>query len=121
MEVKGWKTKIIFCTGIVRTFMKIITMSNSATLIQSRFDVRLPRAQKEVIELAATLSGFKSKSEFIVHTLFKEATSIVVKHTQIIASEKDQKLFFDAIINPPKPNKNLLKAAKNYNKLVAIK
>ena len=39
----------------------------------------------------------------------------------IIASEKDQKLFFDAIINPPKPNKNLLKAAKNYNKLVASK
>jgi uncharacterized protein (DUF1778 family) len=96
-------------------------MSNSATLTQTRFDVRLPREQKEVIELAATLSGFKSKSEFIVHTLLKEATSIVVKHTQIIASEKDQKLFFDAIINPPKPNKNLLKAAKNYNKLVAIK
>ena len=38
-----------------------------------------------------------------------------------VASKKDQKLFFDAIINPPKPNKNLLKAAKNYNKLVASK
>lgn len=96
-------------------------MSSSSTPSQTRFDVRLPRKQKEVIELAATLSGFKSKSEFIVHTLFKEATSIVSKHTQIIASEKDQKLFFDAIINPPKPNKNLLKAAKKYNKLVANK
>jgi uncharacterized protein (DUF1778 family) len=83
--------------------------------------VRLQKEQKAVIELAATLSGFKSKSEFIVHTLFKEATAIVVKHAQILASEKDQKLFFEAIINPPKPNKNLLKAAKNYNKLVANK
>lgn len=112
---------ILFCTEIIRTFVKIITMNNSATSTQTRFDVRLPKEQKEVIELAATLSGFKSKSEFIVHTLFKEATSIVVKHNQIIASEKDQKIFFEAIINPPKPNKNLLKAAKNYNKLVAGK
>ena len=96
-------------------------MSNSTTLSQTRFDVRLPKEQKEVIELAAALSGFKSKSEFIVHTLFKEAKSIVARHNQIIASEKDQKLFFDAIINPPKPNKNLLKAAKNYNKLVGNK
>ena len=96
-------------------------MSNSATLTQTRFDVRLPREQKEVIELAATISGFKSKSEFIVHTLLKKATLIVVKHNQIIALEKDQKQFFDAIINPPKPNKNLLKAAKDYKKLVASK
>ena len=112
---------IVLCTEVIRTFVKIITMSNSATLMQTRFDVRLPKEQKEVIELAATLSGFKSKSEFIVHTLFKEATSIIVKHTQIIASAKDQKVFFDAIVNPPKPNKNLLKAAKNYNKIVASK
>ena len=45
------------------------------------------------------------------------------EHEQFVFvdSEKDQKLFFDAIINPPKPHKNLLKAAKNYNKLVASK
>lgn len=96
-------------------------MHNPTILTQTRFDVRLPKEQKEVIELAAKLSGFKSKSEFIVHILFKEATSIIEKHTQILASEKDQKLFFDAIINPPKPNKNLRKAAKNYNKLVVSK
>lgn len=96
-------------------------MNNSTILTQTRFDVRLPKEQKEVIELAAKLSGFKSKSEFIVYTLVKEASLIIEKHTQIIASEKDQKLFFDAIINPPMPNKNLRKAAKNYNKLVASK
>lgn len=96
-------------------------MTVSNTVQQTRFDVRLPKEQKEAIELAAMLSGFKSKSEFIVHTLFKEATSIIEKHSQIIASEKDQKVFFEAIVNPPKPNKNLLKAAKNYNKLVGDK
>lgn len=96
-------------------------MNASAKSPHTRFDVRLAREQKEAIELAASLSGFKSKSEFIVHTLFAAANSIIEKHTQIIASEKDQKLFFNAIINPPEPNKNLLKAAKNYSKLVAGK
>jgi uncharacterized protein (DUF1778 family) len=96
-------------------------MINSTISTQTRFDVRLLKEQKEVIELAAKLSGFKSKSECIVHTLVKEASLIIVKHTQIITSEKDQKLFFDAIINPPMPNKNLRKAAKHYNKLVASK
>jgi hypothetical protein len=33
-------------------------------------------------------------------------------------TEKDQKLFFDAVINPPNPNKNLLKSAKNYEESV---
>ena len=66
-------------------------MNNSTILTQTRFDVRLLKEQKEVIELAAKLSGFKSKSEFIVNILVKEASSIIVKHTQIIASENDQK------------------------------
>ena len=96
-------------------------MNNSTILTQTRFDVRLLKEQKDVIELAAKLSGFKSKSEFIVYILVKEASLIIEKHTQMIASENDQKLFFDAIINPPMPNKNLRKAAKHYNKLVASK
>lgn len=88
---------------------------------QTRFNISLRREQKEVIELAAMLSGFKSTPDFIAHTIIKESISIIEKHSQIIASGKDQKVFFDAIVNPPKPNKNLLKAAKNYNKIVAAK
>jgi uncharacterized protein (DUF1778 family) len=34
-------------------------MNNSTILTQTRFDIRLPKEQKEVIELAAKLSGFK--------------------------------------------------------------
>ncbi len=96
-------------------------MSYSKTVEQSRFDVRLPKKQKEVIEQAATLSGFKSFSEFVVHTTFKAASVIVEKHNAILASENDKKVFFDAIINPPKPNKNLIVAAKKYQKLVKSK
>ena len=89
-------------------------MIYSKTEEQTRFDVRLPKKQKEVIEQAASLSGYKSFSEFVIQTTFKAATSIVEKHNLILASEKDRKIFFDAIINPPKPNKNLITAAKRY-------
>ena len=34
-------------------------MGGVLTLTQTRYDVRLPKEQKKVIELAATLSGFK--------------------------------------------------------------
>ena len=96
-------------------------MSYSKTIEQARFDVRLPKKQKEVIELAATLSGFKSFSEFVVHTTFTTAKIIIEKHHSVLASEKDRKIFFDAIVHPPKPNKNLIVAARKYQKSVSSK
>ena len=107
--------------GNIPYICKSTRMNQLNTMEQTRFDVRLPKDKKELIELAATLSGFKSKSEFIVHTLYKEANFIIDKQNQVIASAKDQQIFFDAILNPPKPNKNLIKAAKKYNQLVAGK
>lgn len=38
------------------------------------------------------------------------------KENKIILSEKDQKIFFDAIIKPSKPNKFLRKAVIRYKK-----
>ncbi len=35
-------------------------------------------------------------------------------HNQIIKSEKDAEIFFGAIVNPPKPNEALKKAAKEF-------
>ena len=44
----------------------------------------------------------------------KADSTIVQTNNSILASKKDRKIFFDAIINPPKPNKNLIGAAKKY-------
>jgi uncharacterized protein (DUF1778 family) len=88
---------------------------------QARFDARLTRGQKEFFELAARISGFKSLSEFVIHSTQQVATSIVEKHNAILATEKDRKIFFDTLVNPPKPNKSLKEAAKHYQKQVAAK
>ena len=88
---------------------------------QARFDTRLSQSQKQLFEEAARISGFKSLSEFVIYTTQEAATAIVQKHNTILASEKDRKVFFELVANPPKPNQELLKAARNYKKTLAAK
>ncbi len=80
----------------------------------ARFDARLPKEQKEFFEYAAALSGFKTLTEFILYSVREKAKSIIEEHDRILASKKDQEIFFNAILNPPTPNENLKKAAANY-------
>ncbi len=88
---------------------------------QARFDARLSKSQKEFFEMAATISGFKSLSEFVIHATQQVASSIVEKHNALLATEKDRKIFFDALVNPPEPNNSLKEAANLYKKQVATK
>lgn len=91
------------------------------TTAQARFDARLSINQKRVFEEAARIKGFKSLSEFVIHTTMEVATNIIERHNAILISENDNEIFFNALANPPKPNKNLMQAAKYYQKEVAVK
>jgi len=84
----------------------------------TRFDTRLPKKQKEFLEYAASLGGYRTLTEFIISSAQNKAEEIVQKHQSFLASKRDQKVFFDAILNPPAPGKKLVAAARKYNKLV---
>ena len=84
----------------------------------TRFDTRLPKQQKEFLEYAANLGGYRTLTEFVISSAQNKAEEIVQKHQSILASKRDQKVFFDAILNPPAPGKKLVAAAKKYTKLV---
>lgn len=58
--------------------------------------------------------GFKSLSEFVVQTTQKAAIQIIERNQQIIASENDQKTFFDDFVTPPEPNSTLVEGTKRY-------
>ncbi|MCK5458024.1 MAG: DUF1778 domain-containing protein, partial [Melioribacteraceae bacterium] len=45
------------------------------------------------------------------------AKSIVDEQNKILVSKKDREIFFNAILNPKKPNKRLRKAAEEYEKV----
>jgi uncharacterized protein (DUF1778 family) len=91
------------------------------TLEKSRFDTRLPKEQKELFEYAANLGGFRTLSEFVIFSAQQQASNIIEKYNTVLASKKDQQIFFNAIVNPQKPNDRLKKAASRFNKAVAKK
>ena len=82
----------------------------------TRFDTRLPESQKEFFQYAANLGGCRTLRKFVIVSVQSKAEEIVEKHKAIIASAKDRQIFFDAIMNPPAPSRNLRAAVKKYNK-----
>lgn len=86
---------------------------------KARFDTRLPKEQKEFFEKAARIGGYRSFTDFVVLAVQEKAKQIISEKEQIIASKKDSEIFFDAITNPPKANKDLIDAANEYKDLVS--
>ena len=103
----------------VHLFVNIL--GRMETLGKSRLDTRLSKEQKEYFEYAARLGGFKSLTAFVMFSMQQQANSIVEKHQTILASKRDRDVFFHAILNPPKPNAALRKAAMRYKEATAGK
>jgi uncharacterized protein (DUF1778 family) len=80
----------------------------------SRFDARLPKEQKQLFEKAALLGGYRNLTDFIILSAQEKAKEIIKEKEIIIASERDSKLFFDAITNSPKPSETLKNAVEDY-------
>ncbi len=86
---------------------------------KARFDTRLSQEQKDSFEKAARLGGFKSLSDFVIVTVQQKAKEILLESAQIIASQRDSELFFNAITQPDKPNQKLTEAAEEYKTLLS--
>jgi uncharacterized protein (DUF1778 family) len=85
---------------------------------KARFDTRLSEEQKIFFERAARVGGYRSLTDFVVLTVQEKAKEIISEKEQIIASERDSEIFFDAITNAPKANNNLLNAVNEYKSLL---
>jgi uncharacterized protein (DUF1778 family) len=92
---------------------------STAVKEQARFDARLSKEQKLFFEKAAYLGGFRSLTDFVILTVQEKAKEIVKEKEQIIASERDSQLFFEAIVNPQKPSKILKKALEDYTTFIS--
>jgi len=81
---------------------------------KARFDAKIPQAQKELFEYAASLGGFRTLTDFIINAVQEKANTIIKEHNTILASEKDREIFFNALANPSGPNQKLVDAAERY-------
>ena len=86
---------------------------------QARFDARLPKEQKQLFERAAYLGGFRTLTDFVILTVQEKAKEIIKEKEQILVSEKDSQIFFDAITKPDKPSETLKKALDDYNAFIS--
>ena len=93
-------------------------MSTTA-IEQARFDARLPKEQKQFFEKAAYLGGYRNLTDFVIRVVQEKAKEIIKEKEQVIASERDSQIFFDAITNPKKPSKTLKNALNDYNSFIA--
>lgn len=86
---------------------------------ESRVEFRVSREDKELFEYAKELKGFKSFSEFARYVITKEAKAIVKEENQILASKRDKKLFFNALMGEEhQANTSLLAAIKYHDELI---
>jgi uncharacterized protein (DUF1778 family) len=92
---------------------------STTTKDQARFDARLSKEQKLFLEKAAYLGGFRNLTDFIMLTVQEKAKEIIREKEQILASERDGQLFFDAITNPPQPSNTLKKALADYQAFIS--
>jgi uncharacterized protein (DUF1778 family) len=91
------------------------TMTEKST----RFDTRLPQEQKLYFEKAAQLGGYRSLTDFILSTAMEKAGKIISESEQVIASQRDSEVFFNAILQQSKPNSQLINAVNEYNRQLA--
>ncbi|MFA6946271.1 MAG: DUF1778 domain-containing protein [Pedobacter sp.] len=74
--------------------------------------------QKELFEYATSLGGFRTLTDFIINTVQEKANAIIQEHNTILASKKDQEIFFNAFMNPSGPNQKLQDTAERYKKFM---
>ena len=77
---------------------------------------RLDAASKRKLERAAAYSN-RSVTEFVLANAIEAAEKVIEDHETVVLSDRDRDVFFEAILNPPKPNKALRDAMRWYHGL----
>lgn len=85
-----------------------------------RLDVRLTRTQKELLQRAAGLTG-RGVSDFVVKSALDRAEETIQAHEIIELSERDARVLFEALQNPPKPNEKLREAMRRHREDVEMR
>jgi uncharacterized protein (DUF1778 family) len=91
-------------------------MTTRPVVKNTRIDLRVPEAQKEIISRAATLSGV-SMTEFIATAVYQLAIDVIEKHNNVIAiPPADYERFLRALDSDAEPTPEAVEAAEEYSK-----
>jgi uncharacterized protein (DUF1778 family) len=85
----------------------------------SRIEARIAPAALDIVKRAAEMQG-RSVSDFVVAAAQEAARKAVSEAEIMTLSAMDQKVFARALLDPPKANAALRRAAKAYKKLIKV-
>lgn len=80
---------------------------------QARIEARVSPKQKRLFERAAAIEGV-TLTDFAISSMQQAAAKAIQDYGRIELSERNQRAFAEALMNPPEPNEALRKAAKAY-------
>jgi uncharacterized protein (DUF1778 family) len=83
-----------------------------------RLEFRVPAATKALLERAARLEQ-RSLTDFCVPALHEAAREALGRHQELVLSARDREAFFDALVAPPEPDDELVRALSEHRRRVA--
>lgn len=93
---------------------------NRSDSTPARLEARISQDLHALLKRAATIQG-RTMTDFVV-TAVERAARKAIEETEILRlCVADQKLFADALINPPKPAPAMERAAKRHAALIENK
>ena len=82
--------------------------------VSERIELRVSPEQKTHFVRAAQLRG-QSLTDFAVDSMQRAAVQTAEDNHVLRLSTEDSRIFVDALMNPPKPNEAVSRAAKRYD------
>lgn len=82
-----------------------------------RITARVTGQVKNTLSVAANIMG-ATLNQFLIQAALEKAENIIERDKIVYLSKEDIEIFFNALDNPPPPNKNLIDAFKNYSQKI---
>lgn len=82
-----------------------------------RFDARLNKAQKQLIQRAADIEG-RTMTDFVLHSAELAAQRTIEQSSVLTLTAEQAEQFVDAILNPAEPGPALRAAARRYKRIM---
>ena len=80
---------------------------------RTRFEMRLEKDQKELLEQAAAVQG-QDLTAFALGVLIKKASDVLAQHRTRMVTEKGMRTILKVLENPPSPSAALKRAARRH-------
>lgn len=80
-----------------------------------RFDARLNKDQKLLIQQAADLEG-RSMTDFVLHSAEVAAERTIERRAALVLTARETEAFVDSLLKPSHPGPVLRRAARDYRK-----